>query len=256
MPRQNSPEDSVAIELFDTQLNELRNVRNLNADRPEFTFWRNRVTELFQRYLPPNNPHFITFRTLSFCSLTTAMSDYPFGGSARFSIQTGDVIASQDNAKFLADCGTAEACIGGAISTIRDFGIDQGQPEKKGPQRAGSVQQNFHGPVTIQSQAIATDYAVQNIVEMGSMGPGLKEISGLLRESMDLTGREIQDGLKAIQEIANEVKHSPDKRDWKSLFEYGGKLLGIADKAIDVSHKLAPYLPQIVALLNEAKRHL
>ena len=75
----------------------------------------------------------------------------------------------------------------------------------------GGVQQNFHGPVTIHAQAIATDDAIQNIGNIGN-GTSLKEIAALLQESMELKRREVQDGLKAVEEIASEIPKAPEKR--------------------------------------------
>jgi hypothetical protein len=117
------------------------------------------------------------------------------------------------------------------------------------------VSQTFHGPVTIQSQAIATDNAIQNIGQMGDIGASLKEVARLFQESMELTGRQIQEGLAGIEGLASEVKKPEDRRNSKSILDYGEKVLGIAGKATDLASKLAAYTPHIATLVEHA-RHL
>jgi hypothetical protein len=80
-----------------------------------------------------------------------------------------------------------------------------------------------------------------------------KEIADLLNASLDLTGRERLEGLKYIELIASESAKPAPKRDWKSIADWGSKLLDIGNKASDMATKLAPYLPQIVELVQHAK---
>jgi hypothetical protein len=88
------------------------------------------------------------------------------------------------------------------------------------------------------------------------MGPSLKEIAALLNESLDLTGRERLDGLKAIEVIASETQKQETNRDWKSILDSGEKLLSIANKATDRATKFAPLLPAITALIHGATNWL
>ncbi len=141
------------------------------------------------------------------------------------------------------------------METIRNFGVYFDEPRKKRTM-SGGVQQNFHGPVTIQTQAIATDNAIQSISHIGNEGISLKEIAALLQESMELKGREVQDGLRAVEEIASEIPKAPEKRNWKSVLDSGEKLLSIAGKATDLTTKLAPHLPQIALLIHQARSTL
>jgi len=166
-----------------------------------------------------------------------------------------ETISPGDAVKFQQDCAIAEGCIRGAMETIRNFGVYFDEPRKKRTM-SGGVQQNFHGPVTIQTQAIATDNAIQSISHIGNEGISLKEIAALLQESMELKGREVQDGLRAVEEIASEIPKAPEKRNWKSVLDSGEKLLSIAGKATDLTTKLAPHLPQIALLIHQARSTL
>jgi hypothetical protein len=118
------------------------------------------------------------------------------------------------------------------------------------------VTQTFLGSVAIHNQVIATDNAIQNIDQMGDAGVSLKEIARLFRESMELKGRELQEGLAGIEVVASEVKKPEKDRNWKSILDGGGKVLDVAGKATDLASKLAPYTPHILALVDAAKHLL
>jgi hypothetical protein len=120
----------------------------------------------------------------------------------------------------------------------------------------GGIQQNFLAPVTIHNQALATDRAVQNIGQQGDTGTSLKEISALLQINMELKGREVQEGLKAVEDIASEIPKPVEKRNWKSILDSGEKLIGIASKATDLTLKLAPYLQNIEQFVSQARQHI
>lgn len=93
----------------------------------------------------------------------------------------------------------------------------------------------------IYGQAIATDNAIQNIGQMGNTGTSLREIATLLDQSLDLTARQRLDGLRAIEAIASEEQKPEARRDWKSIVDWGDKLLSISAHATDVATKLAPH---------------
>ncbi len=73
---------------------------------------------------------------------------------------------------------------------------------------------------------------------------------------MELTGREKLEGLEAIDGIALETKKPADRRDWKSIFDYGEKLASIVNKATDIAMKLAPHMPALALLTDEATKRL
>lgn len=150
----------------------------------------------------------------------------------------------------------AEGSIKGAIEEVRNFGIHYEEGRSRPSAKRAGFQQNFHGPVKIYSQAIATDNAIQNIGQMGSTGATLKEIAALIDQSLDLTGRQRMEGLKAIEVIASEQQKPETRRDWKSIVDWGDKLLAISDHATDMAARLSSHLPAITALVHEAMRHL
>jgi hypothetical protein len=73
---------------------------------------------------------------------------------------------------------------------------------------------------------------------------------------MELKGREVQESLKAVEEIASEIPKPIEKRNWKSLLDSSEKLIGLAGKATDLTVKLAPYLHKIEKLVSDARHHL
>jgi hypothetical protein len=118
------------------------------------------------------------------------------------------------------------------------------------------VHQNFYGSVEIRNQAIATDNAIQRIGQMGDMGASLKEIAELFQQREGLTKREVKEGLAEIEGLASEIQKPPDRRDWRSMLEGGEKVVAIAGKATDLTHKLAPHMHSIVGLVEKAKHML
>jgi hypothetical protein len=153
-------------------------------------------------------------------------------------------------------CQTSEESLQAAIQEIEDFGVHAEQPKPGAPATSSGMSQTFHGPVTIHNQAIATDNAIQKIGQMGDTGVSLKEIARLFQESMELTGRQVQEGLAGIEILASEVKKPEGRRNWKSILERGEQVLGIVGKATDLASKLAPYTPQVVTLVEHAKHWL
>jgi hypothetical protein len=173
-----------------------------------------------------------------------------------FALRPQGYVSKEDEQHFRADCGTADASIRAAIKEIEDFGVYVGQGKEEESARPGGVSQTFHGPVTIHNQAIATDNAIQKISQMGNTGISLREIADLFRQSMELTGRQVQEGLAGIEGLASEVEKPEERRNWRSVLDCGEKVLGIADKATDLASKLVPYTPHIVMLMEQAKHLL
>jgi hypothetical protein len=238
-----------AVRLLNAQLKELESVRGLNHKDPVFLGWRDTTSALLQRFLPPGSPHTTRFQNLAFTGRVGRRQ--PWGSPPR---PTG-YISPQDQGHYIAECRTAEATIRQALKHIEEFGVPADQSLAK-PSRGG-VQQNFYGNVTIESQAIATDNAIQMIGHMrDTIGSSLKEIADLLQQSEELTPRQVREGLGGIETLAVEVQKPEAKRNWKSVLEYGQAVLGIADKATDLAHKLALHTPTIVALVQGAKHAL
>jgi hypothetical protein len=241
------------INLFSEQQIKLETLRSLHARHPEFIGWRNTTTTLFQKLLP-DSPHFATFSDLRFRGqqqLGVRRLPYSYRGTP-----PRESTSPEDTAKFQSDCDIAVACIKGAIDEILAFGVHADTGTGKVPHARGGFQQNFNGPVTIQNQAVATDKAIQNIGQMGDTGASLQEITALLNQSLDLTGRERIEGLKAIEAIVAEMKKPEDVRNWNSVFQWGEKLVTVAGKATDMASKLAPHIPAISALIGHAAKKL
>ena len=253
MTKQDQPQESAAINLLNDQLLKLPSVRVLDYRNPKFILWRDTTENYFKRFLPPDSPHLDTFRSIRFRGqVQTKPRPYSYRGPRPSLV----AVNTADRELFERGCAIAEECINGAIDEIRNFGIHSERARNTAkPERSG-VQQNFHGPVVIHNQAIATDNAIQNIGQIGNAGATLKEISTLLDQSMELTGRERLEGLRAIEVIASETRKPEPKRNWKTIVEWGEKLLTVADKATDMTIKLAPYLPALSTLIREAAARL
>ena len=155
---------------------------------------------------------------------------------------------------YVDGCRTADASLRAVIREIENFGVHEEHPKKQSTAQGGGMQQNFYGNVTIQSQAIATDNAIQSIGQMGdAIGSNLREIAELFKQSGELKQREIKEGLAGIEGVAVEIQKPEAKRDWRKVLDSGQVVLTIADKATDLVHKLGPYLPAILTLMENAK---
>jgi hypothetical protein len=253
MTQQDQPDKSTAVTLFEIQLAKMQEVRLLDYKNPQFKSWLNTTLNLFQRFIALNNSHFLEFRDLEFHRQTRSRQ-LPY--SYRGPIPATSALSQADRQAFYDDCALADACIRGAIEEIQTFGVHTEKPMQKSRERGGGFQQIFDGPVTIQNQAIATDRAIQKIGQMGDSGVRLRELAALLNESMELTGRERVEGLKAIEDIAKEEQKPEKHRDWKTILLGSRLLITIADKATDVGIKLAPHIPNIHKLIETAMKHL
>lgn len=244
-------EGLTATSLLEEQLTRLEDVRHLDYKSPLFIRWRNTITTLFQRFLSQDSPHFHTFRELEFRALGPIRTR-PFSYRGPLP-PTG--MSPADKARFQKDCDIAAECIKAALEEIRALGVYSGSD----PARTANVRtfhQNFNAPVTFQNQAIATDNSIQLIGQMGDTGTGLEEIRALLDQSMEITGREKSEGFQALKNIASEVQKPSESRNWKSILDCGEKLVGIASKATDMAIRLAPHMPVITVLVEEAVKKL
>jgi hypothetical protein len=159
-----------------------------------------------------------------------------------------------DIEKFASDADIADACLKGAIERIRVIGLKEDEPAAPAkPARArGGITQYISGNV---NQAIATDRATQNVGHVGPSGSSLDEIVNLLQHSYELTRRQMEDAFGVAQQLEAEVKKPEGSKNWKSIAEWGNTLLGIVGKATDLTEKLAPHLPWLTQLIEQAMRH-
>ena len=134
---------------------------------------------------------------------------------------------------FTKACGTADATLRAAIRHLEDFGIEEPKPAGKEQGRDGGV--HFNAPVNVHNFAVATDSAVQRISHLGDKtGADLKEISDLLQQSQDLAPNQVRQGVADVEALAVEVEKPEEKRNWKSVLEYGQRVLDLAGKAVDL----------------------
>lgn len=244
------PTDVQAIWLLNEQLIKLGAVLSLDYKAPLFVSWYDMTKTLIQRFLRPDSPHRIRFERLKFRGQTQVRM-HPYGYRGPIPSPT---VSPRDKAQFVEDCRTAQECIKGAIEEVKTFGIHAEEPKPKSQRRdAGGFHQHITGSVNM---AIATDNATQNVGNIGETGSDLKEVSELLMQSMEITGRERLDALQAIEGITAESQKPPERRNWKAVFGWAELALGVANKATDIAGKLAPHLTHITAILTEAGRRI
>jgi len=238
-----SPAAQKALEGFERQLERLhRLAADFNPDDLEFIAWRDTTVGLFDRLLA-QSPHASRFRQIRF---RPSVSDE----------LTADEI-SPDN-MFQRALGAAEQCLLSAIEEIEDFDITvaaSGKAEERSI-RPGSIQQIFHGPVTIHAQQLAAaEKAVQKLRQTNTdLSRTFGSIAQLLGESQELKGREIREGFEAIEVLSSEMQKAEQNRNWQRILDYAHKLLGVVNSATDIVAKVAPYVPSLSGLIDQAKR--
>src|SRR6266849_68901 len=164
--------DAKAIRLLNEQLKELESVRGLSSYDPLFKAWHNTTVSLLKRFLAPTSPHLQSFIDIGFWT-----SIYP-------------APPGHEHQLFVDGCRTAEASLKAVVKEIENFGVHVEQNPVKTAAGRGGPHQTFHGPVTIQNQAIATDNAIQKIGNMGdTIGASLKEIAEVFKQSEELSKR-------------------------------------------------------------------
>jgi len=169
-------------------------------------------------------------------------------------------VSREDQYHFAEDCKTAEGTIKAVVKHIEEFGVHSGHDAGRpvGSVRGGGVRQTFNAPVSL-NQAIAADNATQNVGHLGgamAIGASLEQIRGLFEQSQDLTQGQVREGLLAVDALSLQIQTPEHQRNWKSVLDYGQMVLTLADKATDLVHKLAPFLPSVVALVQNAKHVL
>jgi len=250
--------DRKAVRLLNEQLKELESVRGLNYKDPVFKAWRVQTKSYLELFLPPNSAYTDSFENLSFASRSFRRAAW---GSRP---KPPGYVSREDQYHFAEDCKTAEGTIKAVAKHIEEFGVhsghDPGPPVGKvrGGTNRGGVHQTFNAPVSL-NQAIAADNATQNVGHLGdamAMGASLEEIRGLFEQSQNLTQGQVREGLVAVDALSLQIQTPEHQRNWKSVLDYGQAVLTLADKATDLAHKLAPYLPAVVTLVQNAKHAL
>lgn len=239
-----SPNGKRAVELFKQQLAALGSVRHLHGITPEFAKWKDSTNALFMKYLP-TSPHFIRFSNIRF----GAARRRSFSGRGGASPQTMQVYYERG-------CNAAEHCLKGAIEDIQRFDVElPTQPST--PQQAG-LHISANAPITINSNlAIAMDNATQNVSQVTTQeGAKLEEITALLKQSLELTGRQMLEAVSAINAIAVEMQKPKSGWNWHTILDNTSKLSTIMTLATDVSAKIAPHLQWIVGLVEQGKQIL
>jgi hypothetical protein len=254
MPKQLAPDEQEAITHLQNQIDSLAEIRakaeQAHASSPQFIQWKSHTTDLMRHYIAANSEHLNRFRMLSFRSNVMQL-DWP---GARYN--SGP--RRDDIENFASDADVAVACLEGAIQHIKVFGLKQDEPPAPAkPARGrgaaqGGITQHIHGNV---NQAIATGRATQNVGQIGQSGNSLDEIVKLLQESYELNRRQMDEAFGAAQQLDAEVKKPEGSMNWKSIAEWGNTLIGIAGKATDLTEKLAPHLPWLTQLIEQAMRH-
>jgi len=251
MPKQLEPYEQEAIGHLENQISELTAIRanaeQAHANSAAFIGWKSHTTDLLAHYIPSSSEVFRKFSGLSFRS-NVMTTDYP---GARIHRGPG----RDDLEKFAADADIATACLQRAIKNVQTFRITKDEPAPVKAARSReprSLTQVFTGPV---NQAIAMDRANQSVGHVGPSGNTIAEILDLIQQSYELTRREMEDAIRAAKQIDTEVTKPETSRNWKSIAEWGNTLLGIAGKATDLTEKLAPHLPWIASLIEQATRH-
>jgi len=252
-PTTESPE-AKAIRLLTRQLKELGDhICFLNDDQHhDFKAWRDTTRGYLERFLGKDNHHSTRFRDTRFHGPSYLRSDFPgvSQGPSRREIE-------ERVEAFQKGCATASATLLAAIKHVDDFGVYE-EPAEAAPKRkaeVGSGGIHFSAPMNIQNFAIAG--RDQTIGHIGNKtGIDLKEIADLLKQSLDITPRQLNDAVKGLEVLGAEEQKPPEKKDWKSILTYGQLVLGVMGKAADLGHKLVPYTAHIMALVEAAKHAL
>jgi hypothetical protein len=239
-----SPNGQRAVELFKEQLAALGSVRHLHGITPEFAKWKDSTNALFMKYLP-TSPHFIRFSRIQ------------FGLSRRRSFSgRGNPPPQTMQAYYQRGCDAAEQSIKGAIEDIERFDVESStQPSTS--QRAG-LHISANAPITINSNlAVAMDNATQNVRQVTTQeGAQLEEITALLKQSSELTGRQMLEAVGAIDAIAVEMRKPKSGWNWHTILDNTSKLSAVMTLATDISARLAPHLQWIVGLVEQGKQIL
>jgi hypothetical protein len=233
-----------AVEFFKEQLAALAALRNLPGITPELAKWKDSTRVLFTKYLP-TSPRFNRFCNIQF-GVARRRS---FSGRGNLSPQT-----MQHH--YQEGCDAAERCIRGAIEDIERFDVES-PTQPSTPQRAG-LHISANAPITINSNlAIAMDNATQNVSQITTQeGAKLEEITALLKQSLELTGRQMLEAVSAINAIAVEMQKPKSGWNWHTILDNTSKLSAIMTLATDISAKLGQHLPWIIALVEQGKQML
>jgi hypothetical protein len=226
-----------AIDQFRRQLAELTTLDGKDVGDPAFIRWKSVSREVFKRYLPHSTYH-SRFGSIDF-----------LGPDFRINPQFDLAIISSDSLR------SARGCLEGAIEHIQRFGLDE--PKKDQPSQEGSGNVSFQGQITIQNLAIATNDAIQHVIQNASSeADALKHVSEILRVSGELKQKEVAQALEIIRDLAKELQKPKGHWNWRNIFDWTELLLDIANNATDMTAKLSPYLPILAGLYETAQAAL
>jgi hypothetical protein len=84
-------------------------------------------------------------------------------------------------------------------------------------------------------------------------GAKLEEITALLKQSLELTGRQMLEAVSAINAIAVEMQKPKSGWNWHTVLDNALKLSDVVKLATDMSAKLGQHLPWIIELVEQGK---
>lgn len=245
MPKEYPQEVLDAVTLLEQQIVRAQALNSSN-DRG-FSAWRNTTIELLTRFLGSGNLHVKSLRDTHFVDLSLVFT----AGRNSSNWSQGASLT------FRRGIANAIEYVKAGIEQIQTFGITPTEIEAhaKPKSQGGGIHHNYHGPVTIQTQANAADNAIQNISQSTEIKNDLRAVREILSETMEITGKQYAEALKAIEEIASESKKPETKRAWKAMASWVGTLVKITALATDVGAKLGPHMAGIVHYVETGFKH-
>ena len=247
--------DQKAIRLLRQQIDRLNIIPEFLDSR--FVGWFDMTKNLLTKFLGARSNTVLMFDRISWTPRTKQTLTASYGESHN------SVVAAKKHAVEVFNTARMNAAglINSAIEHIAEFGVetqtshDSLPHETPTPAQSGGIQQHFYGNVTIQTQALAADNAIQHVDQSSNIGPHLHEIKDLLMQSMEINGREVSEALQAVELIAVETKKPEKKRDWKSMVGLGAKLTEVVGKALDIESKIRPHLAAVIQFIELEAKH-
>jgi hypothetical protein len=99
---------------------------------------------------------------------------------------------------------------------------------------------------------VANDGATQTIVTHAETNK-LSEIVTLLRDSMELNRRELEEVDSAADTLISQMTQNHNTRDGKAVLDSASKLAAIMNLAVDVAPRLQQHSAWIFGLIDKAK---
>jgi hypothetical protein len=229
-----------AIQLIETQIQRLKNFPEATTEDAEFLRWRNSTMDLCDRFLP-NSRHSQQIKSISFQDPVTR--------------QVTDPDAKHKHLE--AARARAHQSLEALIEEIETFDLPNEERAAHIPTTSGKsvLHQEFHGTTTINAMQVATDNATQSLSQTNEeLAEHLRAIASLISESQELCRREIRECLVAIQAFSDEQAKAKHRRNSAKIVAAATTVLTLANRATDLTAKLAPHLPALSTLIENAKR--